>query len=389
MVMSLSTLKSHTPMLLISAVSVILGPAIVIPGCATPEDELPAYAYDLDISPEDLEELEGKMDASSACEGHPGGTLAGDDLMVIITKEELRQLQAGWQPIDLVPIEAGHMIPGREGMARLAAVQSFAELRQAAADEAGLDLRVRSAYRSYSTQCYTFNYWVENKGYEHALRHSAMPGRSEHQLGTAIDITAASINWELEEELAATVEGIWLAENAYRFGFGLSYPDGEEELTGYGYEPWHWRYIGRDAALEMHESGMILIEYLLQCEAGNADLTCPHEEPPEIVVNEGFIGGTCEDRSECLSMGDDADCLLDGYPDGQCTLPCTRGCPDRDGSYVETFCVEEYAGAAIGYCHSKCDTSYYPEGGCRQGYSCLQGSRPENGGTSFVCLPES
>lgn len=371
----------------LAAMAALATLALAGPGCE--EAEPTDLSWDRDLDPEQLAELEGKMDAATACRGETGGSLEGDDLLVIVNKEEARQLSADWEPDDLVAIAANRMMPGREGLARRAAVEAFDELAAAAATEAGLDLRVRSAYRSFETQCYTFNYWVEENGYDHAVRYSARPGRSEHQLGTALDITAASVGWALSARLASTPEGAWLMVNAHRFGFALSYPEGQEAATGYGYEPWHWRYLGRDAAAERDATGIWGYEYLSRCDRGDAALACPHEPPPVVVPNEGFIGGACSDAAACTALEPDALCLLDGYPGGLCSLPCERTCPDLEGDNAGTFCVEDSPGAATGHCHSKCDTELFPgpDGGCREGYACHQASRPNAAGTAFVCLP--
>lgn len=355
-------------------------------------DELAAQSstagFDEDVDPDLLDDYMGKADGDP-CSTHPGGSLPGDDLFVVVSKEERRQLRADWRPRDLVPIPASGMMPGRKGEARLAVLRAYEELAAAAKSEAGLTLGIRSAFRSFELQCFTFNYMVQEYGYEHASQFSARPGRSEHQLGTAIDITAASVRWELTQELSTTAEGVWLAQNAHRFGFGLSYPKGYDELTGYGYEPWHFRYIGREAAAEMVSSGLTLIEYLLACEASDTRLACPREEPPHVEINEGFVGGTCESALDCSALDGSRVCLRDGYPDGHCTIPCTLYCPDRAGSNASTFCVADADAPTEGTCHSKCDDTLFPGTGCREGYACVVASRPNDAGVGSVCLPAS
>jgi len=126
----------------------------------------------------------------------------------------------------------------------------------------GDDIYVRSAYRSYAEQERTFAYWVDVLGEAEARRVSAEPGHSEHQLGTAADLTTADVGYDLTEAFAETPAGRWLAENAYRYGFALSYPVGAEPVTGYAYEPWHYRYIGPDQAAAWRSSGLTLVEYL-------------------------------------------------------------------------------------------------------------------------------
>ncbi|MBW2529772.1 MAG: M15 family metallopeptidase [Deltaproteobacteria bacterium] len=359
-------------------------------GC-TSDDSLPGgtdvAGFDEDVDPAELEAFDGKSDGDP-CANHPGGTLTGEDLLVIVNKEEPRQLARTWEAVDRYPIDERYMMPGRTATVRLAALEAFYELAAAAKDEADLDLGVRSAYRSFRTQCLTFNYKVEQYGLEHAAQFSARPGRSEHQLGMAIDITSASLGWRLTQAMGDSPEGIWLVQNAHRFGFGLSYPSGYEHLTGYAYEPWHWRYVGREAAIEMQQSGLPLIEYLFACERGDAGSSCPREPDPEFEPNEGFIGGSCGRDEDCESIGTAAGCLLEGYPGGHCSLPCTLSCPDRVGPNAVTFCVAELATDPLGACHSRCDIELFPGTGCRDGYRCEWASRPNQAGTAQVCLPE-
>lgn len=226
---------------------------------------------------------------------------------------------------------------------------------------------------------------MRQKGAEHADRYSARPGRSQHQLGTTIDITAESWGWELEPEVAATPEAAWLAGNAYRFGFALSYPQGAEPVTGCGFEPWHFRYIGRAAADEMTSRDLILETYLQRCATGNPDLDCPREVLPELPVNYRFVAGDCETDAECAPIGEGAHCLREGYPGGHRTVPCTRFCPDRAGNNTATFCVAD-AGDG-GRCHARCDRERFPEAGCREGYLCGAAHRPSGDGAGEVCLP--
>lgn len=131
-----------------------------------------------------------------------------------------------------------------------------------AAKKEGHEIVIRSSYRSFQEQEWTFAYWVKEVGLEQAKRESAKPGHSEHQLGQAIDLTSESVNWELKEEFGSTVEGIWVDKNLHKFGFALSYPPDEEAITGYIYEPWHLRYVGKACSTEWYESGKTLIEVL-------------------------------------------------------------------------------------------------------------------------------
>ncbi|MFP4491201.1 MAG: M15 family metallopeptidase, partial [Spirochaetaceae bacterium] len=108
-----------------------------------------------------------------------------------------------------------------------------------AARRDGIELVISSTYRTYEYQKGLYERYVKNYGQEEADRFSARPGTSQHQLGTAIDFGS------ITKEIAHTSQGRWLAEHAWKYGFSLSYPEGYEELTGYMWEPWHFRYISR------------------------------------------------------------------------------------------------------------------------------------------------
>ena len=143
---------------------------------------------------------------------------------------------------------------------RKVAYADFVAMR-AAASAAGHPLVVISAYRSFALQVTTFNYWVGVGGYQQALRTSARPGHSEHQLGTAIDFgdgTAAP--WEYED-WATTPTGAWLAAHAAEFGFVMSFQKGKTNVTCYDYEPWHYRWVGTQLAQTVSEARVTLREY--------------------------------------------------------------------------------------------------------------------------------
>ena len=94
-----------------------------------------------------------------------------------------------------------------------------------------------------------------------AARWVARPGTSEHQTGLAVDIVSLS-NQMLDETQESTPEFQWLAENAWKYGFILRYPEDKSEKTGIAYEPWHFRFVGKEAAAEIHDLGLCLEEYL-------------------------------------------------------------------------------------------------------------------------------
>lgn len=124
-----------------------------------------------------------------------------------------------------------------------------------------IELVAVSGYRSYRRQKSLFNAEVNHVGEEKAVQAVALPGTSEHQTGLAMDIGSKSTDFHLTEGFATTKEGKWLEKNAHRFGFILRYPKGKEGLTHYEYEPWHFRYVGIEAATTIYNHKWTLEEY--------------------------------------------------------------------------------------------------------------------------------
>jgi D-alanyl-D-alanine carboxypeptidase len=133
-----------------------------------------------------------------------------------------------------------------------------------AARAAGVPIDLTSAYRSYAQQRTTYAFYVDRLGEVAGLLHAAKPGHSEHQLGTAIDVKAdGGKSPESYADWATTKTGAWLRDNAWRYGWVMSYPKGvSPAVTCYQYEPWHYRYVGRDVAKAVHDAGLTLREYL-------------------------------------------------------------------------------------------------------------------------------
>lgn len=113
----------------------------------------------------------------------------------------------------------------------------------------GLNLWAQSGYRSYSYQSDLYNSYVKRKGKAAADTSSARPGNSEHQTGLAFDLNTITTGFK------DTKEGIWIANNCYLYGYILRYPEGSTSETGYIFEPWHIRYVGKDLAKKLYNSG--------------------------------------------------------------------------------------------------------------------------------------
>lgn len=137
---------------------------------------------------------------------------------------------------------------------------------------AGLKPFVISGYRSYSAQAIAREKWLEKEP-ERVNVLSAPPGFSEHQLGTVVDFGSPELpeivgqeDVEFHTYFYKTSEGLWLKDNAHRYGFTLSYPFEAMETTGFFYEPWHYRYVGVEMATHLHEQGLSLTEHQLASE---------------------------------------------------------------------------------------------------------------------------
>ncbi len=131
---------------------------------------------------------------------------------------------------------------------------AFENLRRAAALD-GITIYIQSGFRSYEDQERLYDQYVISRGKEAADMFSARAGHSEHQTGLTIDCNDAS------DSFVGTPEAEWLAEHASEYGFIIRYPKGKEDITGYKYEPWHIRYVGKDLAQELDSSGLTLEEY--------------------------------------------------------------------------------------------------------------------------------
>jgi D-alanyl-D-alanine carboxypeptidase len=136
--------------------------------------------------------------------------------------------------------------------------------------EAGLDFSVQSAYRPFDSQKSIYDSDVASHGVGWADNYTARPGHSEHQTGLAVDISAVPAKCSLDPCFAETPHAQWLKTNAWRFGFLLRYPAEKVDVTGYSFEPWHFRYIGVPLATEMHTTGVSTLEEFFGVKGGTA-----------------------------------------------------------------------------------------------------------------------
>lgn len=176
-----------------------------------------------------------------------------NSIQVLVNK--FYYLDKNYVPGNLEEIDNNYSIAGKYlvSSARI----SFEYLaRQAKKDNC--NIRGVSAYRSYQYQNNLYNNYIKQDGVKNADKYSARPGFSEHQTGLAIDIDNIETNYNNFEN---TKEYTWMQNNAYKYGFILRYPKGKEDITGYMYEPWHYRYVGVKIATYIHTKNISFEEY--------------------------------------------------------------------------------------------------------------------------------
>ena len=171
-----------------------------------------------------------------------------------------RALPDWYAPGDLHNIaDAG--FPFTDGLAvRELVVADLGALREAAAAN-GTPLSILAAHRTYARQADLYERRVDELGDSEAGSRVARPGHSEHQLGTTVDVTTEG-ETDVDQSWGATPTGQWVATHAHEFGFLISYPLDASDRTCYDYEPWHLRYVGRELAATVIDSGLTLREYL-------------------------------------------------------------------------------------------------------------------------------
>lgn len=175
--------------------------------------------------------------------------------VILVNKNYL--LNAEYIPKDLVKVDIEFLPESTEEEKYMTeeAAEALRKLVEGAAED-GIILKGLSGYRSYETQRTLYNYNVEVNGKEYADNYVAPPGGSEHQLGEAMDL-GTQWGWITE----GCPEAQWMAMNAYRYGFIVRYESGKEDITGYNYEPWHIRYVGKQLAEELYNNNITLEEY--------------------------------------------------------------------------------------------------------------------------------
>lgn len=165
-----------------------------------------------------------------------------DDLSLYYLIDKKHAVGSDYVPRDLIPVKGNELwnVSRNDLSLRPEAYAALEDLSRAALND-GIKLLVSSTYRSYQYQEGLFNRYVKQDGLELAERYSARPGTSQHQLGVAVDFGSITDDW------GDTKMGKWVYDHAADFGWSLSFPQGYEDVTGYMWECWHFRYIGKEA----------------------------------------------------------------------------------------------------------------------------------------------
>ena len=164
-----------------------------------------------------------------------------------------------------VPTVEAADVPGQLKRMIPEAKNQLEALFAAAKEETGKTMTSVSGYRAYSKQAVIYNRKLKNVGSKaKADEYVARPGASEHQTGLAMDVGQRGASSNLNGSYGKSATGIWLVDNAWRFGFIIRYKEGWEDITGYNYEPWHIRYVGVDDAKAMYELNIPMETYLQQ-----------------------------------------------------------------------------------------------------------------------------
>jgi D-alanyl-D-alanine carboxypeptidase len=181
-----------------------------------------------------------------------------DPTSIWVVNNKLRPLNPqSFVPPDLVNANVRYV---SNPQMRAPAAAAIAQMFAVAAAEGGGQMQIQNAYRSYATQLNTHDKLVASLGEATADSQSARAGYSEHQTGLVADIAAYPSKCDIATCFGDTPQGKWLAANAYRFGFILRYPADKTPITGYVYEPWHFRYVGVELSTYMHETGVETLE---------------------------------------------------------------------------------------------------------------------------------
>ena len=183
-----------------------------------------------------------------------------DPYLVLVNKEN--KLPDDW--LDQIELVSTKNSLGEDYQVERVALANFEALREEALTQ-GVDIELDSTYRSVEEQQEIWDEWLDEKGEDYCRQYLAVPGYSEHHTGLAIDVFILKDGQQIRENedmIADTEDFAKVHKLLSKYGFILRYPQGKEDITGYSYEPWHFRYVGQPAAEIITSRGVTLEEYL-------------------------------------------------------------------------------------------------------------------------------
>lgn len=184
-----------------------------------------------------------------------------DDSRLYELVNKNNKLDKNYIPNDLVYPSVKTVIKGKDNrnLLRRNAADALEDMFNAAKQD-GIELYFHSGFRSYGTQSVIYKAH-DKSDEEEPLGYVAKPGESEHQTGFAADISSKEVKYKLDDTFESSKAGKWLKNNAYKYGFILRYPKDKENITGYKYEPWHYRFVGKELAKYLHEDNITMEEF--------------------------------------------------------------------------------------------------------------------------------
>lgn len=203
----------------------------------------------------DYDDVIVKVNTKTNYDYYTHTSLTNMDLGYGILVNKYYSLPEKYAPDDVVNMSSQYSYPGNS--IRKEVYGAFKEMADSAKEDK-ITLIVNSSYRDYQTQKEIYDDYADKNGKEYADKFAARPDYSEHQTGLALDIFTPGAGMKTFENTDASK---WLLKNSYKFGFILRYPSEKENITGYSYESWHYRYLGKDLAKKVYESGLTFDEY--------------------------------------------------------------------------------------------------------------------------------
>lgn len=287
-------MEGHMKRNSIRILTALLALSLLLSGCINPEQKEEETTVPDDVSQTDKSFIGSyqTMQYTYLTDVNPSVLTTDLSKNYLLLANKTNQLGSSYVPLQLTTLTCATAYEMQLDMRAAQALYAMlAEMKAAGVS----DVKVTSAYRSYEYQVSTYNSYVQKEmSYisEDAKRvfgqsyiqenylakkifkltredaetvvqsYSALPGQSEHQTGLCVDFITSDMGGQLTEAFENTAAFAWLSQNAYKFGFILRYPKGKEDVTGYTYEPWHYRFVGREAATDIFVGNITLEQYL-------------------------------------------------------------------------------------------------------------------------------